>query len=147
MTDVLKFFHIAAAILWLGGMGFVLYVLRPSALMLQPAVRLPLMVAVLSRFFVVVWTVIAVLLLTGLGLLMGPGLKGAPIGWHVMTGAGTLMFLVFGHLYFGPFRRLQIAARAADWPEGGRRMAQIGTLVTLNFVLGWVAIAAVLLLK
>ena len=138
MTDLLKLFHLAAAALWLGGMGFMLYALRPSALMLQPPARLPLMVAVLSRFFVIVWSVIAILLLTGYGMLAATGMKGAPIGWHLMIGIGVVMFLIFGHLYFGPFRRLKIAVAAADWPEGGRRMGQIAKLVTLNFALaGW----------
>jgi len=147
MTDLLKLFHLAAAVLWLGGMGFMLYALRPSALMLQPPVRLPLMVAVLSRFFVIVWSVIAILLLTGFGMLLATGMKAAPMGWHLMTGIGVLMFLIFGHLYFGPFRRLQIAVTAANWTEGGRHMGQIATLATLNFALGWVAIAAVMLVR
>lgn len=145
MTDLLKLFHLAAAVLWLGGMGFMLYALRPSALALQPPVRLSLMVSVLSRFFVIVWSVIAILLLTGFGMLTATGMKGAPIGWHLMTGIGFLMFLIFGHLYFGPFRRLVLAVASADWPEGGRRMGQITKLATLNFALGWVAIAAVML--
>ena len=37
------------------------------------------------------------------------GAQAAPIGWHLMTGIGLLMFLIFGHLYFGPYRRLQRA--------------------------------------
>jgi len=145
MSSLLKFFHLAAAIFWLGGMGFMLYALRPSALTLQPPLRLPLMAAVLSRFFVIVWASIAILLLTGVGMLLATGMKGAPIGWHLMTGIGIFMFLIFGHLYFGPYRRLQIAIHSADWPEGGRRMGQIAKLATLNFILGWLAIAAVLM--
>ncbi len=147
MSTLLKFFHLAAAIFWLGGIGFMLYALRPSALTLQPPVRLPLMAAVLSRFFVIVWVSIAVLLLTGTGMLTAAGMKGAPIGWHLMTGIGILMFLIFGHLYFGPYRRLKIAITAADWPEGGRRMRQIAMLASVNFILGWLAIAAVLMVR
>jgi uncharacterized membrane protein len=78
---------------------------------------------------------------------MSVGMKAAPIGWHVMLGVGLLMFALFGHLYFGPFKRLKLAVAASDWPDAGRRMGQIQTLVTVNFALGWLAIAAVLFIK
>ena len=56
------------------------------------------------------------------------------------------MFAVFGHLYFGPFRRLKQAITAANWPEGGRRAGQIAMLAYLNLFLGGLAIAAVFFL-
>jgi uncharacterized membrane protein len=60
-----------------------------------------------------------------------------------MLGIGLLMFALFGHLYFGPFKRLKLAVAAADWPEGGRRVAQIATLAQINLLLGALAIGAV----
>ena len=56
------------------------------------------------------------------------------------------MFALFGHLFFGPFRRLKLAVAAGDWPEGGRRVGQIATLATVNLGLGAAAIAAVIFL-
>ena len=147
MSAFLKFLHVAAAIAWLGGIGFMLAAFRPAVgALLAPPQRLPLIVQVVSRFFVLVWVTIAVLLLTGLGMLLAVGLKNAPLGWHVMLGIGLLMFALFGHLYFGPFRRLKLAVQAADWPEGGRRVGQIATLATVNLALGAIAIAAVIFL-
>ena len=147
MSALLKFLHIAASIAWLGGIGFMLVALRPAAgALLAPPQRFPLIAQVLSRFFVLVWVTIAVLLLTGLGMLLAVGLKNAPLGWHVMLGLGLLMFALFGHLYFGPFRRLKLAVQAADWPEGGRRVGQIATLATVNLVLGAIAIGSVIFL-
>ena len=147
MIDAVKFFHLAAAIVWLGGMAFVLGALRPVVTaQLQPPERLRLMAAVLGRFFTAVWASIAVLLLSGGHLLATMGMKNAPVGVHLMLGIGLLMFAIFGHLYFGPFRRMKAAVAAANWPEAGRRMAQIHPLVVLNFSLGWLAIAAVGLL-
>ncbi|HSV52037.1 MAG TPA: CopD family protein [Burkholderiaceae bacterium] len=148
MTSLIKLLHIAAAIVWMGGMAFALLALRPVATaQLQPPARLPLMAAVLGRFFLLVWICIALLAATGLHMLLGAGMKAAPIGWHLMFGIGILMFLIFGHLFFVPFRRLKQAVAQANWPEGGRRMGQIGKLVSLNFTLGWIAIAAVALLR
>lgn len=147
MSGLLQLLHLAAAILWLGGMGFMIFALRPAAALLPPAVRLPFLAMALGRFFAVVWVSIAVLLLTGLPALARAGSGGAPIGWHVMAGIGSLMCLIFAHLYFVPFRRLRQAVAQANWAEGGRHMKQIATLALLNFFLGWMSIAAVVLLK
>ncbi len=146
MPALMKFLHIAAAITWLGGVSFMLFALRPAAGQLAPAQRLPLIAQVLRRFFMLVWPSIAILLLTGLAMMLRVGMKNAPMGWHLMFGIGIVMFLLFGHLYFGPFRRLKLAVAASDWPEGGRRVGQIATLATINLVLGAIAIAAVLFL-
>ncbi|WP_332776830.1 DUF4149 domain-containing protein [Polaromonas sp.] len=141
----MKFLHIAAAVVWLGGIVFMLFALRPAVTtQLQPPQRLPLIALVLSRFFTLVWISIGTLLLTGLAMLLAVGMKNAPLGWHLMLGLGLLMFALFGHLYFGPYKRLKQAIAAADWPEGGRRTGQIATLATVNLALAAIAIAAVL---
>jgi uncharacterized membrane protein len=146
MRDLVLFFHLAAAIFWMGGMAFMVLALRPAlAEQLQPPQRLPLMAAVLSRFFVVVAASIAVLLVSGFYMLAQAGMKGAPPGWHAMLGLGLAMVLVFGHLYMAPFRRLKQAVAAADWPEAGRRAGQVTLLAKINLGLGWLAIAAVML--
>ena len=81
-------------------MAFVVMALRPSmAEQLEPPQRLPLMAAVLARFFAVVAASIAVLLLTGLYMLLETGMAKAPPGWHAMLGLGLVMMLVFGHLF------------------------------------------------
>ncbi|MDO9404535.1 MAG: CopD family protein [Polaromonas sp.] len=147
MPALMKFLHILAAIAWLGGVSFMLFALRPAATaQLAPPQRLPLIAHVLRRFFVLVWPAIGILLLSGLAMLMAVGMRNAPMGWHLMFGIGLLMFALFGHLYFGPFRRLKLAVAAADWPEGGRRVGQIATLATVNLALGALAIAAVIFL-
>ncbi len=146
MRNLTLFFHLAAAIVWMGGMAFMLYALRqPAGAQLQPPVRLPLVLQVLRRFFAMVGVGIAVLLASGLYLLLGSGVRPVPPGWHAMAALGVLMMLIFGHLYFGPFRRLQAAVAAANWPEGGRQMGKIAALAQANFLLGWLAIAAVVL--
>jgi uncharacterized membrane protein len=146
MRNLFLLLHLAGAIFWMGGMAFMIIALRgPAGALLQPPVRLPLMVQVLKRFFVVVLVSIALLLVTGLALFMQARGTQAPPGWHVMAALGVLMFLVFGHIFFSPWKRLQRAVAAQDWPEGGKRMGQIVLLAKVNLGLGWVAIAAVLL--
>lgn len=144
MATLIKFFHLAAAIVWMGGIGFMLFALRPAAAAtLPPPQRLPLIAATLQRFFSIVWVTIAVLLLSGLAMLLAVGMRNAPLGWHLMFGIGLLMFALFGHLYFGPYKRLARAVAASDWPAGGAQMLKISKLAMVNFVLGWIAIAAV----
>ncbi|MDB5891616.1 MAG: hypothetical protein JWP47_2447 [Polaromonas sp.] len=147
MYALLNFLHLLAAIVWLGGVTFVLLALRPAAAQhLQPAQRLPFMAQALRRFFAAVWVCIGLLLASGLGMMLGVGMKNAPIGWHLMFGIGILMFAIFGHLYFGPFRRMKLAVAASDWAESGRRAGQVVTFARIILGLGTVAIAAVLFL-
>jgi uncharacterized membrane protein len=146
MRNLLLFLHLAAAIFWIGGMGFTLFALRPALhAQLQPPQRLPLMTLVLQRFFVLVIASIVVLLATGVPLLAQVPGASAPPGWHAMAGIGVLMMLLFAWLYFVPWRRLQRAVELGGWSEAGQQVGRIAMLVQVNFVLGWLAIAAVLL--
>ena len=143
-----KLLHLAAAVVWLGGMTFRLWMLRPVAIaQLQPPLRIALMTGVMERFFRLVWISIAALAVTGLYAVSTVGMKAAPLGWHLMLGLGLLMFAIFGHLFFGPWRKLKQATAAADWPLAGRQLARMHPWVWANCVLGWVAVAAVMLLR
>ena len=52
MESTLKFVHLVAVSVWIGGMFFAHFCLRPAAFeLLVPAQRLPLMVGALGRFF------------------------------------------------------------------------------------------------
>ncbi len=151
MITFIKLLHLAAAIVWLGGMTFMLFALRPALIaQLQGQARLELLALILKRFFAIVLVAVAVLLLTGLHL-YGAGAKAVgmpsiPLGWHLMAGLGITMILVFGHIYFAGFRGLKRAVDAANWTVAAAKAAQIHSLVVVNFVLGWAAVIAVRLL-
>lgn len=149
----IKLLHLIAGIVWMGGMTFMLAALRPAALqMLEPQVRARLMGAVWRRFFGLVLFAIAILLLTG-GHMFASGVKAAqssgatgsvvPLGWTLMLGLGLTMVLVFGHIYFAGFAKFKRALAAEQWSAAAQAAAQINRLVIVNFVLGWLAIAAV----
>ena len=81
MYNLIQFFHLAAAIFWMGGMAFMVLALRPPlAEQLQPPARLQLLAAVLGRFFVVVGISIAALLGTGMTMLLSAGPGATPRG-------------------------------------------------------------------
>lgn len=144
MYELIKFFHLGAGIVWLGGMALLLLALRPVVIaQMAPPERLALMSFVLSRFFVMVWVAIALILASGFWMLSVADMKLAPKGWHAMSGLGLLMCLIFAHIWFAPFRRLKAAVAASDWPAAGRALGQIHPLVLTNFALGWLAVLAV----
>lgn len=144
MYEWIQLLHLTAGISWLGGMTLLLWAVRPAAMaLLPPEQRLPLLHRVLSRFFVLVWFAIAVLLASGGWMFSTTDMKLAPRGWHAMATLGSLMCLIFAHLYFAPFRRLSRAVAAQEWPAAGKALAQIHPLVLTNFVLGWAAVLAV----
>jgi uncharacterized membrane protein len=144
MHDLMRFFHLAAAIFWMGGMAFMVLALRPALGLAEPPVRVRVLAEALRRFFLVVAASIAVLLVTGGAMMAGRG-AAAPTGWYVMAGLGAVMMLVFGHIFFSPWARLKAAAAQADWPAAASAAGQVALLAKVNLGLGWVAIAAVLL--
>lgn len=137
----LLFFHLAAIIVWIGGMVFAHFCLRPAAIQLAPPQRVPLMHAALSRFFAIVAVAILIVLASGLAMMMMAGMKNAPMAWHVMTGLGVLMMAIFGHIRFVPFKRLGRAVVAADWPGAAKQLDQIRLLVTINMGIGFGIVA------
>lgn len=135
--------HTLSAVVWVGGMFFAHQVLRPAVLTLEPGPRLVPWSHVLGRFFAWVFAAIVLLLASGYTMVVIVFGGFSKIGPHVqlMQGIGILMMLLFFHLYFAPWRRFRAAAARQDWAEGGRQLAQIRTIVTINLVLGVIVVA------
>lgn len=135
--------HALAAVIWVGGMFFAYLAMRPAVVkVIDPSRRPELWCHTLSLFFRYVWACVAVLLVTGYGLIHALGGMGA-VNWHihVMHGLGLLMMLIFLHLVFAPYRRLKQAVHSGDTDEGSRRVGQIRRFVGINLVIGLVVVA------
>jgi len=146
----LKLLHVGAIVVWVGGMVFAHFFLRPAVARLEAAPqRLMLMHAVLQRFFGAVVVAVAVMLVSGVWMLLHVHQRVAdtggqmlmPLGWTVMTVLGVVMAVIFGHLRFALFRRLQRAVAAGDWPAAAAALAGIRQWVVVNLVLGVVVVA------
>jgi uncharacterized membrane protein len=135
--------HLLAAVVWVGGMFFAYMALRPAAGPLDPAVRLALWQRVFDRFLHWVWAAVALLLVTGYWMALGPlgGFKGLGIHIHIMQGLGWIMILLFLHLYFAPYRCLRAALAADDIPKAARCLSQIRFIVAANLALGLLVVA------
>ena len=146
-----KLLHLLSVIVWVGGMVFAHFFLRPATQSLEPAVRVQLMHDVLKRFFAAVLIAIALVLVTGLGIIGSVHSMAAkagaqfnmPLSWIVMSVLGLVMMAVFGHIRFALFKRLERAVAAKDWPAGGAALASIRKWVAFNLALGLVIVAAV----
>jgi uncharacterized membrane protein len=139
---VALFFHILAAVIWVGGMFFAHQMLRPATAALDPAQRLPLWRRVFARFFPVVWLAIAALLASGYAMVFGiyGGFAGLPLHIDIMQTIGIIMMLVFGHLYFAPWQRFRRAVDAGDFATGAKQLNQIRMIVGGNLVLGLIVV-------
>jgi uncharacterized membrane protein len=148
MNAILHFLHLAAVILWIGGMFFAHFCLRPVvAAQLPPPQRLPLMCAVLGRFFAAVALSVVVILASGLIMLLAVGMAQAPVHWHMMLATGLLMAFIFAIIYLRHFPRLRVAVAASDWPVAGAALNSIRLLVATNLALGTATIAVAVIGK
>ena len=148
----LKALHFLSVIVWLGGMFFALFCLRPGAAHLPPAERVPLMEAVLGRFFSVLPWVVLLTLASG-GWMVARvstttratgGPFNMPLEWTVMAGLGLLMAAIFGHVRFALFKRVQRASAAQDWAAAGAALKAIRDWVAVNLTIGVLIVVVVI---
>ncbi|MGH6988448.1 MAG: CopD family protein [Stellaceae bacterium] len=134
--------HIVSAVIWVGGMVFAHFMLRPAALALDPPVRLSLFRGVFARFFPIVWVLIVVLLGSGFGMISVGfgGFAHLPSFVNIMLGLGIVMMLAFGHLYFAPWKRMKRALDRGDLAAAGKALGQIRMIVIFNTYLGLIVV-------
>ncbi|PKO30330.1 MAG: hypothetical protein CVU34_19695 [Betaproteobacteria bacterium HGW-Betaproteobacteria-7] len=148
MNAILHFLHLTAVILWIGGMFFAHFCLRPVVVtQLPPPQRLPLMSAVLGRFFAAVALAVIVILLSGLAMLLPVGMAQAPMSWHLMLASGLLMTFIFAVIYLRHYPRLRAAVATGDWPLAAAALNSIRLLVATNLALGTATVAIAIIGK
>ena len=149
----LKFIHLMAVILWVGGMLFAHCFLRPAAAQLEPPVRLPLMASVLGPFLNAVLAAILLILATGAAMIGQEASQAAQTGgaffmprsWTLMASGGLVMTAIYAYIRFVLYPQLRAAVAASAWPQGGQAMAGIRRWVGINLLLG-IAIVAIVFL-
>ena len=127
--------HLLAAVLWVGGMAFALWVLRPSLAALEPPQRLAMHVAVLRRFLLVIWHAMPLVLITGYLMVWGVygGFANLPWPINLMQLTGLVMAAIFLVLFFGPWKPMRRAPDPAP-------LDRIRRLITINLWLGLVTV-------
>jgi uncharacterized membrane protein len=130
---LLKLAHVLAVMLWVGGMAFAHFFLRPAVQALEPPQRLALMQRVLQRFLGAVGLAVLVVLASGVAL-MALGVRGASV--NVMALLGLAMAAIYGHVRWALLPRLLRAVAAQEWPAGAAAMAGVRRWVGINLALG-----------
>ena len=131
--------HLVCAVIWVGGMFFALVVLRPSLAGLEPAQRVAVHNRVFRKFFLVVWHVMPIAIITGyvmIWLIYG-GFARLPWNVNVMQALGWIMAIVFGVIFFSPYRRFRAAASTARAAQAGETIRK---LIAANLILGLIVV-------
>lgn len=150
---LLKTIHLLSLMVWIGGMAFAHFFLRPAVAKLEAPERIRLMHDVLGRFFNAVLWAAGLTLATGLWMIgrvakqavQSGGGFAMPLEWTVMAALGIVMIGIFGHIRFALYKRLTRAVTAAAWPAGGAALGSIRLWVSINLSLGVVIVAITLL--
>jgi len=140
----LKTVHVLSIVLWIGGMAFAHFFLRPAVAQLEASVRLRLMHDVLGRFFQAVLVVSLLTLVSGVWMLgrvakqvvQSGGSFEMPLAWTIMAVLGVVMVAIFMHIRFALFKRLGQAVAASEWSAGAAAMVQIRRWVAFNLGTG-----------
>lgn len=148
LYDALQTIHILSIVVWVGGMYFVHFFLRPSLTVLEPAQRMALMHGTLSRFFAAV--LIASLATVGSGIWMigrtakmvsqSGGNFMMPWTWSAMAALGVLMLLIFFYIRFVLFKPFEASVLASQWKDSASHLGRIRLWVTVNMVIGTIII-------
>lgn len=135
IADLLLVFHVLGAVLWVGGMYFALMVLRPSLVVLPAPQRLELHRQVFRRFFLLIWHVMPIMLVTGFAMVFAVygGFGGVRWNVHLMMLLGLVMSAIFVALFFGPWAALRSSGDPAQ-------LDRIRLLIQVNLALGLIVV-------
>ena len=130
LDAVILWLHILAVLVWIGGMFYTLFVLKPNLGQLGDK-KLQFLKSIMDKFFPFVWASIIVLFITG-------GIKAKyfvniPL-FDLKLFIYFVMVLVFSYIYFGLYKKIPTAENKPPI------FMKISNLITLNFILGLIVI-------
>jgi uncharacterized membrane protein len=151
--ETLKTLHVLAIIVWIGGLVFAHFFLRPAVTQFEPSVRLRFMHDVLGRFFRAVLVASLLTLASGVWMLgrvakqvvQSGGSFQMPLAWTIMAVLGIVMVAMFLHIRFALYKRLGRCVAAQEWAAGDAALAQIRFWLAINLSLGVVVLLVSLL--
>ena len=149
----LKTIHLLSIIVWIGGMVFTHFFLRPAVARMDSPARLRLMHDVLGRFFRAVLVASLLTLASGVWMLgrvakqvvQSGGSFQMPIAWTIMAVLGVLMVAIFMHIRFALYKRLGRNVDASAWAAGATALGQIRLWVAINLGLGLLVVVVALM--
>ena len=132
--------HTVAALIWVGGLGFLLFILRPASIRIDPPQRFRLFGRVFKYFSPWVWGSIATLLITGYWMLLsGNGTPG--LHTHMMQGFGIFMMFLHWYLHHVTYRRFCEAVDLESWAKTNYQANRIRRTIRWSLLLGIITVA------
>jgi len=143
ILSVLLALHLLGAVVWVGGLAFMLLVLRPSLGALEPPQRLAVHQKAFRKFFLYVWHAMPIVLLSGYAMLFGVLGGFAGVNWavHLMHLLGLIMAGIFLVIFFGPWKAMRVATAGADAAAAATAVDRIRVLAFITLAVGVVTVA------
>lgn len=139
---LLKTAHLLAVVVWIGGMFFAHFCLRPAAQRLDPPQRLPLMADALRRFLGYAGWAAAVAVASGVAMLHGaPWPRSIAIDLLVMAVLGVAMAVIYLVIRLVLFRRFERALAVPDLPAAAAALGLVRRWVLVNLAIGALILA------
>ncbi|MFN3946619.1 MAG: hypothetical protein ACK4LA_00855 [Aquificaceae bacterium] len=135
MIKSLLFLHVFFAMVWIGGMIYSLFFLKPSLKEIaQQETRDRFLKVVLSKFFLAVWISILVLFISGMGLWHGYRRDFTENTlFHTKLFLFGLTVLIFLYIYFFLFRK--------------NKLSQIPNLVGINLLINTLILLIIIYIR
>lgn len=156
---ILDWLHLLATTIWIGGMAFNIWVLRPSLSIIEPAKRVKLVGTVLKRFIYFAWVSIGVLIFTGIFLgrgasevMLSSNYGIALIFKHAIVAVMVVIVASVSFVFFPKLKMFlsELNAKAYEAtklpPELTALLGKIVVLVKLNLTLGVIVLLVTALL-
>ncbi len=144
MRLVIVWVHVLAAIVWVGGMVFLVMVVAPYARKLPAEQRREIFEQLGRRFSTLSWGCIAVLLVTGIGNLIERGLEWSPafaraLGVKLLLIGVMVLLAAFHDFVLGP-RSAALAADPARANEAQAARVRASWIARINLALALVVL-------
>jgi uncharacterized membrane protein len=133
--------HILATIVFLGGLFFATFVVRPIARGLDIETASLLWQRMLSRVFAPAWVSLLLILGTGIGMvfLKFGGFSGVPMIHRANMLIGIPAIALFAYVFFGPWRLYRRTISRRDWTAARSAITRVRVVIAIVLVLGVIA--------
>jgi len=148
-STLIVFIHILSAIIWIGGMVVIRFIIHPILQDINKDIKIRITLKILKKFFNFLIPFIILIVISAMFLAIGLGFKGTPLYdiIHIKEGIWTIMLIVFIIAY----RKLAKAENflsKRDLKEVKKQLVPLAKyLIPINIILGITALYLGIILR
>jgi uncharacterized membrane protein len=133
--------HYLAAAIWVGGLFFMLVVMRPaSGGRMDPSARLPLWHRAFKHFLAWLWGIAGALIATGYILVYAGSDDTPDLHVHLKHVLAWIMVALLAYMTWGPLRATTRAVEHGDRPRAARHLFALRIFSAIALALGFIAL-------